>query len=215
MFGWPLSCFFFNDTATTEIYTLSLHDALPIPFPRIVTPNRYAQSLRSSRSAQAYGVAADRVYLSLARGSSAEKNPKDPACVGRAPTREPGAKATPRHHRRFSPTLPECQSRISSTGSPGYPMVEMRIRLAGTTIGKDQQSTRVGTDKQPHPAHRPNNRWKAEEPVASGRQRFSIISDGLPAQLPDIDPEETREWLDSFNAVVKTNGRTRARYLML
>src|SRR6266404_9267876 len=28
-------CFFFNDTATTEIYTLSLHDALPIrPRPR-------------------------------------------------------------------------------------------------------------------------------------------------------------------------------------
>src|SRR2546422_8711000 len=27
----PVSCvFFFNDTATTEIYTLSLHDALPI-----------------------------------------------------------------------------------------------------------------------------------------------------------------------------------------
>src|SRR5271157_3903269 len=26
-----LYCFFFNDTATTEIYTLSLHDALPIP----------------------------------------------------------------------------------------------------------------------------------------------------------------------------------------
>src|SRR3712207_8720837 len=27
-----MSCFFFNDTATTEIYTLSLHDALPICF---------------------------------------------------------------------------------------------------------------------------------------------------------------------------------------
>src|SRR5258708_39042769 len=26
----PLLVFFFNDTATTEIYTLSLHDALPI-----------------------------------------------------------------------------------------------------------------------------------------------------------------------------------------
>src|ERR1017187_6194946 len=25
-----IRCFFFNDTATTEIYTLSLHDALPI-----------------------------------------------------------------------------------------------------------------------------------------------------------------------------------------
>src|SRR5438034_11317860 len=27
------SSFFFNDTATTEIYTLSLHDALPISLP--------------------------------------------------------------------------------------------------------------------------------------------------------------------------------------
>src|SRR2546427_9104993 len=31
-----LSSFFFNDTATTEIYTLSLHDALPISAQGIV-----------------------------------------------------------------------------------------------------------------------------------------------------------------------------------
>src|SRR5207249_10510972 len=30
--------FFFNDTATTEIYTLSLHDALPISRPGAATP---------------------------------------------------------------------------------------------------------------------------------------------------------------------------------
>src|SRR3712207_8743830 len=30
--------FFFNDTATTEIYTLSLHDALPIWLPVVVVP---------------------------------------------------------------------------------------------------------------------------------------------------------------------------------
>src|SRR5258708_5157712 len=30
--------FFFNDTATTEIYTLSLHDALPISPPRSIPP---------------------------------------------------------------------------------------------------------------------------------------------------------------------------------
>jgi pyruvate dehydrogenase E1 component len=53
------------------------------------------------------------------------------------------------------------------------------------------------------------------ELVASGRQRFSIISDGLPSQLPDIDPDETREWLESLDTVIKTEGRTRARYLML
>src|SRR5207342_1227489 len=32
--------FFFNDTATTEIYTLSLHDALPIFLPRPGAPRR-------------------------------------------------------------------------------------------------------------------------------------------------------------------------------
>ena len=31
-------------------------------------------------------------------------------------------------------------------------------------------------------------------------QRFSVISDGLPSQLPDVDPAETQEWLDSFDA---------------
>src|SRR3712207_8101201 len=30
-----LQCVFFNDTATTEIYTLSLHDALPILIARL------------------------------------------------------------------------------------------------------------------------------------------------------------------------------------
>src|SRR5260221_12954593 len=32
------SIFFFNDTATTEIYTLSLHDALPISMVRVPFP---------------------------------------------------------------------------------------------------------------------------------------------------------------------------------
>src|SRR5690349_24145847 len=34
--------FFFNDTATTEIYTLSLHDALPIYAPGMVRAHRQA-----------------------------------------------------------------------------------------------------------------------------------------------------------------------------
>ncbi len=45
--------------------------------------------------------------------------------------------------------------------------------------------------------------------------RTSIISNGLPTQLPDIDAEETQEWLDSLDAVVDQRGRNRARYLML
>jgi pyruvate dehydrogenase E1 component len=37
----------------------------------------------------------------------------------------------------------------------------------------------------------------------------------LPSQLPDIDPAETAEWLESLDAVVDNAGRNRARYLML
>ncbi len=46
-------------------------------------------------------------------------------------------------------------------------------------------------------------------------ERPPIISNGLPSQLPDIDPDETREWLESLDAVVDERGRNRARYLML
>src|SRR5260370_27061944 len=37
--------FFFNDTATTEIYTLSLHDALPIHLLAVRTPPRMTAML--------------------------------------------------------------------------------------------------------------------------------------------------------------------------
>jgi pyruvate dehydrogenase E1 component len=45
--------------------------------------------------------------------------------------------------------------------------------------------------------------------------RFSIITDGLPNQLPDIDPDETREWIESLDAAIDADGRQRARFLML
>jgi len=38
-----------------------------------------------------------------------------------------------------------------------------------------------------------------------------MIFDGFVNQLPDIDPVETEEWLDSLDAVVETRGKTRAR----
>src|SRR5436853_1718141 len=45
-----LSSFFFNDTATTEIYTLSLHDALPI-----LTPTFPLRALRTARARRSIG----------------------------------------------------------------------------------------------------------------------------------------------------------------
>src|SRR3712207_7131873 len=69
--------FFFNDTATTEIYTLSLHDALPICGGR--RGGRGARASRRARRAAAAG-----------RGSAR----------GRTPGRTPRGAAAPATRRR-------------------------------------------------------------------------------------------------------------------
>ncbi|MEV0733719.1 pyruvate dehydrogenase (acetyl-transferring), homodimeric type [Polymorphospora sp. NPDC050346] len=50
--------------------------------------------------------------------------------------------------------------------------------------------------------------------MATERKR-PVISDGLPSQLPDIDPEETSEWVESLDGVIDDRGAKRARYVML
>jgi pyruvate dehydrogenase E1 component len=42
-----------------------------------------------------------------------------------------------------------------------------------------------------------------------------VLFDGISHQVPDIDPAETAEWLDSFDAVVDAQGRTRGRFLLM
>jgi hypothetical protein len=46
--------------------------------------------------------------------------------------------------------------------------------------------------------------WMDNGTVTS--DRFSVITDGLPSQLPDLDPEETREWLESLDSVINVAG---------
>jgi pyruvate dehydrogenase E1 component len=41
-----------------------------------------------------------------------------------------------------------------------------------------------------------------------------MLIDGFVHQLPDIDPSETTEWLDSLDSVIDVRGRARARYLL-
>jgi pyruvate dehydrogenase E1 component len=41
-----------------------------------------------------------------------------------------------------------------------------------------------------------------------------VFIDGFVHQLPDIDPQETGEWLDSLDSVIEVGGRSRARYLL-
>jgi pyruvate dehydrogenase E1 component len=50
------------------------------------------------------------------------------------------------------------------------------------------------------------------------QQRYAehpIITDGFASHYPDTDEVETREWLESFDAVVEEHGRSRGRYLLL
>ncbi|MCA1185931.1 pyruvate dehydrogenase (acetyl-transferring), homodimeric type [Saccharopolyspora sp. 6T] len=51
--------------------------------------------------------------------------------------------------------------------------------------------------------------------VGGTPQRVRVIRDGLASHLPDIDPEETEEWLQSFDTMLGEHGQQRARYLML
>ena len=51
--------------------------------------------------------------------------------------------------------------------------------------------------------------------MATSERNRPVISDGLPSQLPDIDPEETNEWVESLDGVIDERGAKRARYVML
>ena len=45
--------------------------------------------------------------------------------------------------------------------------------------------------------------------------RVRVIREGVASYLPDIDPDETSEWLESFDDLLSRSGPARARYLML
>ena len=53
----------------------------------------------------------------------------------------------------------------------------------------------------------------AHEPDDDPTGRPMIIDDFV-HQLPDADPQETQEWLDSLDAVLAAQGKTRARFLI-
>src|SRR3712207_7072357 len=59
--------FFFNDTATTEIYTLSLHDALPICGARVLLAPAEAVGLGKERRDRPVPLRFERAHHAVAR----------------------------------------------------------------------------------------------------------------------------------------------------
>ncbi|MDJ0471566.1 pyruvate dehydrogenase (acetyl-transferring), homodimeric type, partial [Rhodococcus fascians] len=45
--------------------------------------------------------------------------------------------------------------------------------------------------------------------------RVRVIREGVASYLPDIDNDETNEWIESFDGLLERSGPNRARYLML
>nr|WP_223147084.1 pyruvate dehydrogenase (acetyl-transferring), homodimeric type [Flaviflexus equikiangi] len=51
--------------------------------------------------------------------------------------------------------------------------------------------------------------------LVSSNDNTSPLIDGLLSQVPDIDSEETREWIDSIDDLIENRGGPRARYILL
>src|SRR5258708_16438956 len=81
------SLFFFNDTATTEIYTLSLHDALPISADLHTGQRRWDSCLRNAWRERAFHLRlrAGNVWLPLTRSYGLPPG----SCSHDPPTRAP------------------------------------------------------------------------------------------------------------------------------
>ncbi|WP_220778159.1 hypothetical protein, partial [Shewanella hafniensis] len=46
------------------------------------------------------------------------------------------------------------------------------------------------------------------------REERGPVLNGLPTTLPDVDPEETQEWIESLDGLIEERGTERAQYIM-
>ncbi|HEY0237055.1 MAG TPA: pyruvate dehydrogenase (acetyl-transferring), homodimeric type [Friedmanniella sp.] len=51
--------------------------------------------------------------------------------------------------------------------------------------------------------------------ISAGGPRPTLTAEGLVHQVPDIDPEETQDWLESLDDLLDEKGKARARFVML
>src|SRR3989441_13318640 len=84
----PILFFFFNDTATTEIYTLSLHDALPISAEAVLPDLADAPDRREDVTGPE-GTRAHREVIEMAAPRPGRRAPRLPPGVRRSPARLP------------------------------------------------------------------------------------------------------------------------------
>ena len=80
---------------------------------------------------------------------------------------------------------------------------------AGTRNGGREQRS------QSRRGHQPRRHDDEGVCVATHDQSTGPLIDGLLSQVPDIDPEETSEWVESLDGLIDDKGGPRARYILL
>src|SRR2546422_6345921 len=86
----PRFLFFFNDPATTEIYTLSLHDALPILVLASLPPRTPPERVALARAMKPHGAAVDATTQVERAVQAGDSGRPTPALLGQLWTRAGG-----------------------------------------------------------------------------------------------------------------------------
>src|SRR6266478_7848140 len=167
--------FFFNDTATTEIYTLSLHDALPISSSavpnaaiRAICASVHARCGRSSRAARSSWRNAFSAWIarSSTMTTSAVRRWCRPPSGARRPDR---VFQLPRCEAWYDSSPPQPKSAVADFGhfvewpNPRY----SEVRLGG---GRPAPGGRVGVTAPPHTLHSQHMRHRRYPPPDCLRQ---------------------------------------------
>src|SRR2546423_13370768 len=153
--------FFFNDTATTEIYTLSLHDALPI----FLEDGRMDQLVHDAQTERLLGA------FDLAREDDVE---------GRAGANQPGeplAAARPRENAELH--FREAELGPGVIGGHAVPAGEGELEPAAEARAVNPGGDRFGEARHP-----------AQHFLALGREPLGFRGGRVPDELLDVGPRD-------------------------
>src|SRR3989449_11413384 len=134
--------FFFNDTATTEIYTLSLHDALPICVEgkKKYWPMKNTRAIRTAANTARFSMLTSLVASSGADPSRPdERGDTAPAATPRAPDRAP-VRARPEPGVRIPSTWARTDTRRGAGEPPGAGRRPPRRPRAGPAPSRESRA---------------------------------------------------------------------------
>src|SRR6266704_3217477 len=173
-FFFYFSFFFFNDTATTEIYTLSLHDALPIP-------GSSATTTMSAGPPSGFGpVRATAQARTPVRSSPAPAKPATSQPSGSGQGSQTGTPTVPGLYMCSSPSRPSWDGLNAGSSGCTSPCQSQRQALdhaVGCLRGRPHRGQAAGACRCLS--------WPTPVPICDGRCSPGAVLPGSPAEHAD------------------------------